>query len=439
MNSITKTFTKYVSTNIIGMVGLSCYILADTFFVAKSLGTVGLAALNFSISIYSVMQGLGLMLGIGGATRYAVFRSENREDRGNRVFTRALILGGLLSVVLMVIGGFFTTPLSKALGAGGQSLPLTAVYLKTLLLFAPFFLCNNILLAFVRNDGGPRLAMTAMLVSSFSNIVLDYVFMFPFSMGMFGAAFATGLSPVISLCILSLHFIRKKNGFRLCRCWLRISAVKAIASLGFSSLIMELASAIALITFNWIILGVEGTVGVAAYGIIANIALIATAIFTGIAQGLQPLASRCYGQRDFHSAKKILKLALGTGAALAALLYLLILCFSGQIITAFNSEGNGVLAEIAQKGAVIYFSGFFFAGVNLITAAFLSALFHTKQAMLIALLRSCLLMVPMVLILGNALGMTGIWLSFVVTELLVCLFSLVQLKRFRWRDESQRG
>ena len=69
MQNITKTFFKYVSANILGMIGLSCYILADTFFIARGVGANGLTALNLAIPIYSFMNGLGLMIGMGGATR----------------------------------------------------------------------------------------------------------------------------------------------------------------------------------------------------------------------------------------------------------------------------------------------------------------------------------------------------------------------------------
>ena len=101
------------------------------------------------------------------------------------------------------------------------------------------------------------------------------------SMGIFGAAFATGLSPVISIAILLLHFKGRNQGFHLMRCKLEIRRLGRIMALGFSSLIGELASAISLLTFNLIILGISGNIGVAAYGIIANIALVATAVFTG--------------------------------------------------------------------------------------------------------------------------------------------------------------
>ena len=100
--------------------------------------------------------------------------------------------------------------MAGVLGADSSTLTMSKTYLTTILCFAPFFIMNNILIAFVRNDNNPNLSMIAMLTGSFSNIVLDYIFMFPLKMGIFGAAFATGLAPIISMGILTLHFTRGK-------------------------------------------------------------------------------------------------------------------------------------------------------------------------------------------------------------------------------------
>ena len=83
-------FARYTSLNVLGMIGLSCYILADTFFVSKGLGTNGLAALNLAIPIYSFIHGCGLMLGIGGATRYSIFRGQKAEQAGNEIFSHVV-------------------------------------------------------------------------------------------------------------------------------------------------------------------------------------------------------------------------------------------------------------------------------------------------------------------------------------------------------------
>lgn len=431
MRKIKADFMKYVSLNVVGMIGLSCYILADTFFVAQALGTAGLASLNLSISIFSIIQGFGLMIGIGGATDFSISKQQSPDYNRSVSFAHSLLIGALVSLLFIAIAMFLTTPLAVKLGADEVTLPLTKTYLKTILYFSPFFILNHIVIAFVRNDKNPRLSMIAMLASSFSNIFLDYIFMFPLSMGIFGAAFATGLSPIISLCILSAHFKGNKQGFRIGRCKIEFSKALRILSLGFSSFIGELASAISLITFNIIIMKIAGNTGVAAYGIVANIALIATAILVGIAQGIQPLASKYYGKGEHKTVGLVLRYAIITALAASALMYVLLYAFSAPIVSIFNSEGNQQLAVLATNGIKIYFVGYLFAAVNIVSAAFLSAISSAKQAMLIAVLRSCLLLVPAVYILSILFQINGIWISFVVTELLVCIIAVFSVYRLK--------
>lgn len=280
--SFFREFAQYTSLNVLGMVGLSLYILADTFFVAQGLGTDGLAALNLAIPFYSLLHGSGLMIGMGGATRYAIQKGQHRDEEANRTFSAAFSLVCLFALLFMLAALFLPGELLSLAGAQGQVFTLSHTYLRVIWLFSPAFLLNNLLLCFVRNDGAPHLSMAAMLGGSFSNILLDWVFIFPCSMGMFGAVLATGLAPIISLLILSPHFLRRKNRFHLVWRFPEGRRCGGILLSGVPSLVTELSSGVVMIVFNTILLGIEGTVGVAAYGIIANLSLVILAIYTGI-------------------------------------------------------------------------------------------------------------------------------------------------------------
>jgi putative MATE family efflux protein len=423
--SILKSFTKYVSLNILGMIGLSCYILADTFFIAKALGATGIAALNFSISIYSVIHGTGLMIGIGGATRYSILKSRNKDEKANIVFSTSIKLGVLIGVMFAVIGIFGSRALALLLGADTSTLPLTKTYLATILCFAPFFITNNIVLAFVRNDNNPNLSMLAMLTGSFSNIVLDYIFMFPLGMGMFGAAFATGLAPIIGIGILLFHFVKSKNHLRYVRSRILWSSIRDIFSLGLSTFITEVSSAVGLITFNLVILSLKGNLGVAAYGIVANIALVGISIFTGIAQGMQPLISKGYGLKNYEVLRKVLKYGLLTSLSLALIIYFVMFLNADGIIGIFNSQNNLEIAQIAKTGLRIYFIGFFFVGINIIMAMYLSATEYAKDAFIISIARGCIIIVPLVLLLSRIWNMAGVWFAFVLTECIVTIVAIL--------------
>ena len=422
--TLLRDFSKYVSLNILGMIGVSFYILADTYYIAKALGATGIAALNFAIPVFSIIHGIGLMIGIGGAARFGILKSRNKEEEAEGVFAGALKLSVVAGLLFVVLGLFGSRTLSSILGADAVTLPLTQAYMATIMVFAPFFILNNTVLAFVRNDNNPRLAMLAMLGGSVSNVILDYIFLFPFKMGMFGAGFATSLAPIISLGILSIHFARKKSRPAILKHKLTRPAIKDILNLGSSTFVMEVSSAVVLTTFNLLILGLEGNKGVAAYGIVANIAFVAVAIFTGLGQGVQPLISKYYGMKKWELVKKVKRYALMTAVLIAALIYAGTFTYSETLISQFNNENDLAIAQLADKGMKIYFLGFFFVGLNIVTAMFLSATEKARAAFIISILRGLAVIVPMALLLSNVWGMTGIWSAFVLSELIVAGFAL---------------
>lgn len=416
-----KEFFRYVAFNVCGMIGLSCYILADTFFVSKGLGAKGLAALNLAIPIYSFIHGSGLMCGIGGATKYSIYKGQKENKSANQSFSNTIYIMFVSAVIFVFIGIFFSEKLTMLLGADNEVFDMTQTYLQIILLFAPAFMANDSLLCFVRNDGNPRLSMIAMLTGSLSNIILDYIFIFPLHMGIFGAVLATGSAPVISLIVLSKHWVTKQNQFHLE--WVKPSfgLIGNIVSLGIPSLITEAAAGIVMIIFNAIIQGLQGNIGVAAYGVIANLSLVVNSIYTGIAQGTQPILSRVYGYGDHKSRKLLLKYAVKTMLIISCVIYLIFLLWADSIVDVFNSEQNIQLQQIAVTGLKLYFTAIPFAGFNIIISAYFTSTEIALPAQILSIARGFVIVIPMAFLMSYLLKMTGVWLSYPVTECLAAL------------------
>lgn len=418
-------FRRYAAPGVLGMIGISCYILADTFFVAKGTGSLGLAALNIAIPAYNLMNGLGLMVGVGGATHYSLCRAQGDAAEADRTFTHTLLLGLCIALLFVLTGTFGVVPLSRLLGANAETLDMTAVYLRLLLCFAPFFVTNNIMIAFVRNDGEPGRAMAGMIAGSLFNIVFDWVFIFPCGLGMFGAALATGASPLVSLLVLSGHLRRPSRGFHLRRERLRPRLLPRICAPGLSSLVSELASGITLLLINLVLLRIAGNTAVAAYGVIANLALVESAIFTGLSTGVQPLISRS-AEAD---RRRLLHWTVTTALVISALMYVLVFVFASPITAVFNSEHDPALAACAVPGLRIYFAGFLAACINIIAAAYFSAAGQASRGFIISLVRSIIAIPPVLFALSALLGVTGVWLTFPAVEALACVLSLLFILR----------
>ena len=396
--SIEAEFARYVAPSMLGLAGNSCYILADTYFISLGMGSLGLASLNIALPFFNVVFGLGAMVGVGAGTRYALRQDEN-------AFTQALWLDFFFSIPFLLLD-LAPQKLAALLGAEGEVLQVTSEYLWVVLLFAPFFMLNYNVQAFVRNDGAPQLVMLGTLLGSLFNIVFDYIFIFPMGMGMFGAALATGCSPIVSLATLSTHFLRKKNRFHVKRVFLKKSAAADIMHLGSASFVTEVAN-----------------------GVTSNIALVVAALFSGISQGMQPLLSRECGQGNTQNVRKLLKVGLLSGLCLAGVMYLCLFAGTDGVIAVFNSEHSAELAAIAKPGVRLYFLYLFAGGANIVLSAYYSAVGQAGKGFAIAILRGLVLIVPMAFVLSHFFGITGLWLSLAVTDVLVLLFAVLTRKK----------
>ena len=426
--NLTKQFFKYVSQNIFGLLGTSCYILADTYFIAQAAGTDGVTLLNLCLPIYNLIFAFGSMIGLGAATRYAILRAQG-DARAQRYFSNAIFSVCILAVPFMLVGIFRPDGLLRLMGGDADIVALGMNYARIFLMFTPFFMCNYVVASFVRNDGDPSLAMVATLSGSLFNVVFDYIFIFPMGLGLPGAALATAISPILSIAVCSAHFIKKSNTITFVRKAPSVRLLAQSCQLGISGFVGELSSGVTTTVFNFLLLRLAGNVAVAAYGVVANFALVATAIFNGVAQGAQPLVSQCYGKNEMAGARKLLLLGCGTALGLAALLYGVVFGYTDVLTALFNSENSALMAEFAHSGMRIYFVGYFFAGCNIVAAGYLGAVNRPAGASITSLCRGMVAIVVCSLVLSALFGMNGVWAAFPVSEAITLSLTVFLLKR----------
>lgn len=428
--STTKQFAKYVSQNIFGMLGVSCYIIADTFFISKAAGANGITVLNLALPVYNLIFAIGSMLGVGSATRFAIFRAQG-EKKAESFFSNAVAFACIIGMIFVLAGIFIPDKILAVMGGDEEIIALGTGYTRIFLLFTPFFMLNYIVSAFVRNDHAPALAMIGTVAGSLSNILFDYILMFPMKMGLEGAALATAASPIISILICSIHFMSRKNTIRLVLQWPSLRKLFDACQLGVSAFIGEFSSGVTTTVFNYLILGIAGNIGVAAYGVVANFALIATAVFNGIAVGTQPLVSDYFGQGKRQEVKKLLRLSVRTALVIAAGIYIVVFAMTDTLVSLFNSEHSQILADYAFCGMRLYFAGFFLAGLNIVGAGYLSATEHAKAAFRISVIRGVLAIVGCSLLLSCFFGFNGVWISFAAAEGVTAVITIRELMKER--------
>lgn len=422
-----KTFVKFVSANILSMLAMSFYILADTMFIANGVGSDGLTALNIVLPFYSILNGTGLILGMGGATRYSIARGAGDDRIADRIFTEVFIIGCAFGLIYTVLGLAIPEQICRMLGADDSVIGLAVTYLRSLSICNLPFVVNHIILAFVRNDNSPRLAMTAVIGSSLFNILFDWMLIYPCDLGIFGASFATGFSSVVSIVIASLHFVLKKNNFKLVKpkfVWADISFSLAA---GFPSLINELANGIVIFVFNTLLYKLGGNVAINAFSVVANLSLVAVFTFNGVAQGTQPLLSYYYGASNRKNIYKTFVYAIVTVIGLAVTFYMSFYFARDFFIGLFNKDNSEEMLVLAREAVKLYDIAFFGSSLNIVCMALFSSCGRQAFSFILSLMRGLFMPVGYAFAFAHLWQITGIWIAVPVSEFTTLVVGMMLL------------
>lgn len=177
-----------------------------------------------------------------------------------------------------------------------------------------------------------------MIVGAVSNVFLDWLFIFPLQMGLVGAAIASGLGQVLACLVLSTHFIRKQGLLSIKLPSFSIHSMGQIIKVGTPEFITQMSQPVIILCYNFIVLDTFGEIGVSAFSVISYILVVVIGVFTGLAQGIQPLLSRSFGEGDKENEKFFFHKGLRLNIALAAVIYGVMLVFGKGIISIFNSD-----------------------------------------------------------------------------------------------------
>lgn len=422
-----KLFFKYLIPSISATLVTSIYVLADTIMIGKGVGASGIAALNLILPIFSLFFGTGLLLGVGGAVLMSVANGRGDKKLANTYFTNSLISGGVIAILFMIIGLIFLEPIGYMLGSTESNIERFTSYCKYLIGFCPIFVFSSLLQAFIRNDSAPKRAMIAVISGGVMNIILDYIFIFKFGMGMAGGAIATVLGSITSVIILLTHFTSKQNTMKLIKGSFRIKIVSKIVHSGLPSFLIEIAGGIVVLLFNLQLLKYVGEVGVVVYSIIANTAIVAMSLFNGVSQGAQPIMAINYGAGQTDRVLSVRRLGAITTFAIGIIIFLLGFLFP-EIAVQIFIEPTPQIIEMARGALRIYFVAFIMMSLNIFYSTYFQSILKPKISLIICLLRGVILCVILVLILPIFMGVTGIWLVMPITELITVFITIGLVK-----------
>ncbi len=426
-DKVDRLFYKYLIPSISATLVTSIYILADTVMIGRGVGSMGIAALNILLPLFSLFFAAGMMFGVGGSVLFSVAKGRGDEKSAREYFTSALA-GTLIGAVFFeIFCNLFFDQVTALLGRNETMDSLVREYGRILVAGAPVFMMSSFLQAFVRNDKAPKRAMAAVISGGVLNVFLDYLFIFPMGMGMTGGAVATVIGSGVTVAILMTHFLSPANSLKLTPkfCWRQTA--EAVQN-GLASFVVDLASGVVIFLFNRQLLAYVGDLGVVVYGIISNSALIVNSICNGICQASQPLMAVNFGAGKRDRVEQTKKLALC--AAFAAGIFFAVLgILNPDLLVRIFVEPSPEISRMAVPAVRIYFLGFAATGMNLLLATYFQSVLKPAQALGLSLARGMGFNAVLVFCLPLVWGVTGIWATMPVTELLTLAVGICLMKR----------
>lgn len=426
--SVNKVYLKYLIPTLLGMLSNSIYCIVDIYFVSAGSGSQGLAAMNICMPVFTILSCVGLLFGVGGATIMSISQGSGDMNTRNKAFSVSVFMMLIVGLMFSVFGVLFRKEFAYLLGSDDQLLPLVLEYLTPVMCSALPFVLMYSLSVLLRADNNPKLAMAALMVGNISNIILDYVFVSVFHMGIFGASVATSIAPVLSLIAASFHFILRKNTVHFKLRSFDPKVIGRILSVGIGSGIMELSAGAIIFMFNSAILNLGGEVYLAAYAVITNIAYVFKGLLNGFAQAAQPLISTNFGSGIIKRCSKSLRVCLIYSSIFCIVCYGIITVVPGFIVS-FFSNGDTNMEAIASKGMIMYFSSLLFTGINTMLMYFFQSIEQGRKSLFLAVCKGFLFVTLGLWILTSLMGVEGVWYAVLFGEVLTFIIALPMVLR----------
>lgn len=430
--SLLKQFFHFSAATVASLMVFSLYSIVDGLFVARGVGEYAMTAVNLSVPFVNLLFSIAVIFAVGTSTIIAYLLGQKNAQSANKLFSQNLVTLVVIGVTISVLVLVFTEPLARLLGAEELTLEYTIHYLQGLAPFAVCFMISYNLEVLVKTDGRPRLALVTVCVGCVTNCVLDYLAIFHWGLGIWGAAAATGLSQLLTCLIYLTHFLGKHTTFHPVRFRMDWKIYRRLLPIGISDGLTELCNGLMIFLFNHTILRCIGTDGLVAYTIIAYANTLVINITMGVSQGSQPLISFQNGRGDGTAIGKLLRYGLRTMCGIAAVCFTVLFLAAPKLVAVYLPEAGAEMLTFATDAFRRYSLCYLPVGFNIYIAGFLTAMERPFPAVSISTGRGLILQGSILLLLAAVLGGSSIWFAPVISEVLclgLSVFFLLRLRR----------
>ena len=420
-----KKLFKFTLPTIIMMIFTSIYGVVDGIFVSNVVGNSAFASINLVMPVIMIIGTIGFMIGTGGSAIISKTLGEGNKEEANRQFSMLIYLEIILGILFTIIALVFLKPITEMLGATVEMIDDCLIYGRILLIGITAFILQNSFQSFMVVAEKPKFGLGISIAAGLTNIVLDFLLIYVFKLGVAGAAIATVISQIVGAIIPLVYFSRKNNTMlKLGKTKFELSTIVKTCTNGSSEMVTNLSMSLVNILFNMQLMKFAGANGVSAYGIIMYVGFLFVGTYLGYSIGTAPIIGYHYGAENKEELKSLLSKSIKLLGIVAIAMTFLAELLAKPLAGIFVSYDKELL-ELTINAIRLYSLSYIISWFNIFASSFFTALNNGFVSALISFLRTLLFQVAMILILPSIWGINGIWLSVVFAEILAIIVSII--------------
>ena len=427
-----RNILKFAVPTIAMTVFMSFYTMVDGLFVSNLIGTDALSAINLTAPVIQLVTAISTMLATGGSAVIMKKMGEQKSEEAREDFTFLILVNVFVGLVMSGLGYLLMDRIFAGMSLSLEVEGCCVEYLSRYLMFTiPILLMNNFTLYMIASEKA-ALSLVCSVTGGVLNMILDYVFIAVFGMGISGAAVATGLGYSVTAVAGLFVFSSKKSLLHFRKPVMRLRVLANAASNGCSEMATALVTGIITMMFNWTMLRYVGEDGVAAVTIIMYVLMFASSLYTGYSYGVAPMLSFYYGEQNHEKLKKLVGISLKVICSISLVTVAASFSLTRSLVSVFARPDNPVY-DLAVTGNRICSAALLFIGFNIFASGMFTALSNGVVSAVLAFSRSFVFMLISMLVLPIFLGVTGIWLATPAAELMALALSGAMFVKYRRR------
>ena len=409
--------------SIIAMLLQTMITITDGYFTGNYVGEDALAAINLGLPILYLFLGTGLCTGVGGSVISGRLLGANNKEKASKVMSQTLATTIVICIVVSVITFILFSPILNILNAGEGLANYFNEYYRIMLFTYPLMVFSTVLGMFIRTEGKPQVCMIVYIIACILNVILDYIFVALLGMCVKGSAIGSLIVNAITALFQLAYFLTKSTNLKIISFRFEPSVFRETMLNGSSEFIGEMASAVSMFVFNYVLMKYVGEKGVAAFTILGFVVYGYSMICIGFGQGIIPLVSTLYGAGELDTAIDIRKITNKILFIIGTIIAVIFIFFGKNYSMMFGS--GELVSELVCTGFRIYAITFVVMGFDVINSMYFTGIGDAKSSAIISSLRGIVLLLVFTLVLPVVFGMNGVWMSAPLTEVLTALVAVI--------------